>query len=264
MASFTVLKPCATQPPPGTWIVAAELPEGVNVHVPAMDVTISPVATTAGQTCVPPSPPSSLLPPSPPSSPLPPSPPLPPLVPESPAGDPLDVPPEELREPPEEPLDAPDEAPLDAPLEAVPDEFPDEPLVIPLDDPPEAPPDETPLEVLPEDPALEPPPDEELPPPLDCEPLAEPSTLASTAEFEEESPHATVNPKALTRAAARTRRSIVPIVFIIARKLRYLSCELVTGDVVFCANSAHERRGIRPPFAGCEIQVKWRPDSRKR
>jgi hypothetical protein len=43
-------KPWATQPPPGTGIVVAEPPEGVNDHIPATEVTVSPAATGgAGQ-----------------------------------------------------------------------------------------------------------------------------------------------------------------------------------------------------------------------
>jgi hypothetical protein len=88
----------------------------------------------------------------------------------------------------------------------------------------------------------------------------------------------------MTRAAARTKRSILHIVCSIARKLRYLSRELVTGDFFFFANTAHEHAGTgrlgsgsrpstaktprnSPPIRGmrkCEIQIKWRADSRKR
>src|SRR5204862_293071 len=56
-AWLTLRNPWATQPPPGTVMVVAAAPEGVNVHVPASDITVSPVAPGAGQLLAPPLPP---------------------------------------------------------------------------------------------------------------------------------------------------------------------------------------------------------------
>jgi hypothetical protein len=48
-------KPWAIQPPPGTGITVVEPPEGVNDHIPATEVTVSPAATGgAGQLASPP------------------------------------------------------------------------------------------------------------------------------------------------------------------------------------------------------------------
>src|SRR4051812_4775109 len=36
-----LVKPCLYQPPPGTWMVVADAPSGVNVHVPERSTTLS-------------------------------------------------------------------------------------------------------------------------------------------------------------------------------------------------------------------------------
>src|SRR6185369_9372587 len=54
-ASFTSVKPCLYQPPPGTVIEVAPRPFGVKLHVPARSteaIAAAPAAAAAGAGCV--------------------------------------------------------------------------------------------------------------------------------------------------------------------------------------------------------------------
>src|SRR3954454_17751766 len=54
-ASFTSVKPCLYQPPPGTVIEVAPRPVGVKLHVPARSteaIAAAPAAAGAGAGCV--------------------------------------------------------------------------------------------------------------------------------------------------------------------------------------------------------------------